>query len=131
MKTIATTLCAVACGVLLAACAGAPPEQGKTVDQLLAEKKLRVVEEINQLVNFHIRGFLYVNRENVVLQDGQRDYLVELSGPCPNLEFANTIAFTSTMRVVRAFDRILVRDAPGRTESCIIKKLYRLEKIRD
>ena len=86
---------------------------------------------MNQLVNFNIRGFLYVNRENVVLQDGPRDYLVELGAPCPNLEFANTIAFTSTGRVVRAFDRILVRDAPGRVERCVIKAIYRLEKTGD
>ena len=131
MKTIGRTLCAVACGLLFAACSGAPPEEGKTVDQLLAEKELRVVEEINQLVNFNIRGFLYVNRENVVLQDGQRDYLVELNGPCPNLEFANTIAFTSTGRVVRAFDKILVQNTPGRVERCIIKKFYQLEKVKD
>jgi hypothetical protein len=114
----------------LAACAGAPPEEGRSVEELLAEKKLRIVEELNQLVNFNIRGYLYVNRQNVVLQEGaSRNYLVETRAPCPNLEFARTIAFTSTGRVVREFDKLLVRDAPGRVESCIIKALYRLEKI--
>lgn len=118
--------------VVLAACAGAPPEQGKSVDELLAEKNLRVVEELNQLVNFNIRGYQYVNRQNVVLQEGvSRNYLVETRAPCPNLEFARTIAFTSTGRVVREYDKLLVRDAPGMVEYCVIKAIYRLEKIKD
>ena len=114
----------------LAACAGAPPEEGKSVEQLLAEKNLRIVEELNQLVNFNIRGYQYVNRQHVVLQEGvSRNYLVETRAPCPNLEFARTIAFTSTGRVVREYDKLLVRDGPQRFEYCVIKALYGLEKI--
>mgnify|MGYP001818249267 FL=1 len=114
----------------LAACAGAPPEEGKSVEQLLAEKNLRIVEELNQLVNFNIRGYQYVNRQHVVLQEGvSRNYLVETRAPCPNLEFARTIAFTSTGRVVREYDKLLVRDGPQGFEYCVIKALYGLEKI--
>ena len=113
----------------LTGCAGAPPEQGKSVDELLAEKNLRIVEELNQLVNFNIRGYQYVNRQNVVLQEGvSRNYLVETRAPCPNLEFARTIAFTSTGRVVREYDKLLVRNGPDRVEYCVIKAIYRLEK---
>lgn len=116
----------------LAACAGAPPEQGKSVDQLLADMNLRNAEELNQLTNFNIRGYRYVNRQNVVLQEGvSRNYLVETRAPCPDLEFATTIAFTSTGRVVRKNDKLLLRDAPGRVQYCVIKALYRLEKIDD
>ena len=114
----------------LAACAGAPPEEGKSVEQLLAEKNLRIVEELNQLVNFNIRGYQYVNRQHVVLQEGvSRNYLVETRAPCPNLEFARTIAFTSTGRVVREYDKLLIHNGPQRFEYCVIKALYRLEKI--
>ena len=114
----------------LAACAGAPPEEGKSVEQLLAEKNLRIVEELNQLVNFNIRGYQYVNRQHVVLQEGvSRNYLVETRAPCPNLEFARTIAFTSTGRVVREYDKLLVRNTPDMVEYCVIKSIYRLEKI--
>lgn len=116
----------------LAGCAVSPPEEGKSVEQLLAEKKLRIVEERKQLINFNIRGFLFVDRQNVVLQEGaSRNYLVELRSPCPNLEFARTIGFTSSGRVVREYDRILVRDAPGMVEYCTIKTFYILEKIED
>ena len=115
----------------LAACSatGEAPETGKSVEELLAEKNLRIVEELKQLVNFNIRGYQYVNRQNVVLQEGvSRNYLVETRSPCPNLEFARTIAFTSTGRVVREFDKLLVRNAPDRVEYCVIKAIYRLEK---
>ena len=115
----------------LAACSatGEAPETGKSVEELLAEKNLRIVEELKQLVNFNIRGYQYVNRQNVVLQEGvSRNYLVETRAPCPNLEFARTIAFTSTGRVVREFDKLLVRNAPDRVEYCVIKAIYRLEK---
>ena len=114
----------------LAACAGAPPEEGKSVEQLLAEKNLRIVEELNQLVNFNIRGYQYVNRQHVVLQEGvSRNYRVETRAPCPNLEFARTIAFTSTGRVVREYDKLLVRDGPQGFEYCVIKARDGLEKI--
>ena len=132
MKCISACLSSLLLTAGLAACAGAPPEEGKSVEQLLADMNLRVVEELKQLTNFNIRGYRYVNRQNVVLQEGvSRNYLVETRTPCPNLEFARTIAFTSTGRTVREFDKLLVRNAPGGVEYCVIKKLYRLEKIDD
>jgi hypothetical protein len=132
MIRITKRLALAALASFMAGCAGSPPEEGKSVEDLLAEKNLRIVEELNQLVNFNIRGYQYVNRQNVVLQEGvSRNYLVETRAPCPNLEFARTIAFTSTGRVVREYDKLLVRDGPGRVEYCVIKAIYRLEKIEN
>jgi hypothetical protein len=132
MIRITKRLALAALATFMAGCAGSPPEEGKSVEDLLAEKNLRIVEELNQLVNFNIRGYQYVNRQNVVLQEGvSRNYLVETRAPCPNLEFARTIAFTSTGRVVREYDKLLVRDGPGRVEYCVIKAIYRLEKIEN
>ena len=47
---------------------GTAPEEGKTVDELLAEKNLRKVEELNTLIAFDIHSWIYINRENVVLR---------------------------------------------------------------
>lgn len=116
----------------LAGCAGsgAPREAGRTVDEILAEKNLRITGEVKQLVNFNIRSWQYVNRENVVLQDGPRTYyLVELNSNCPNLEFAQRIAFTSFGRVVNNTDFIIVMDAPGHVERCRIRGFHTLEAI--
>lgn len=118
--------------VFLAACSGVGknPEEGKTVEQLLAEKNLRIVEELNTLIAFDIHSWIYINRENVVLRDGpSRHYLVELNAPCYNLQFAQRIAFTSFGRTLRNTDFIAVTDGPGNLERCYMKKFYTLEKI--
>ena len=111
---------------------GEAPEANKSVEEILAEKNLQIVEQIDKMVAFNVHGWLYVNRRNVVLRDGpSRYYLVELNTPCPNLEFAQTIGFTSFGRVVRKNEFIVVTDAPGRVERCSILKLFELEKIED
>ena len=119
---------------VLSACfgTGEAPEADKSVDEILAGKNLRIVEEIKQLVGFNIHGWFYVNRKNVVLRDGpSKYYLVELNAPCRNLEFAQEIGFTSFGRVVRKNEFIVVSDAPGGAERCSIRKLFKLEKTED
>ena len=119
---------------VLGACSGTgeAPEANKTVDEILAGKNLRIVEEIDKMVAFNVHGWLYVNRKNVVLRDGpSKYYLVELNTPCPNLEFAQAIGFTSFGRVVRKNEFIVVTDTPERVERCSILKLFELEKIED
>lgn len=42
-------------------------------------------------------------------------YLIELTGRCPDLQFTNTIDLTSSVgRVSAGFDRVIVRQPPGR-----------------
>ena len=126
---ILASLCAC---IFVVACSGTgkPPEEGKSVDELLAEKNLRVVEETNTLVAFNIHSWIYINRENVVLRDGpSRHYLVELNAPCYNLRFAQRIAFTSFGRTLQKSDFIAVVDGPGNLERCFMKNFYTLEKI--
>lgn len=117
---------------LVAACAGTgtPPEEGKSLEELLAEKNFRILEEKDQLIAFTITSWSYINRENVVLRDvPSRNYLVTLNAPCYNLEFAQRIAFTSFARTLRNTDFIVVTDGPGNVERCYMKKFYTLEKI--
>ena len=53
------------------------------------------------------------------------NWLLELDGPCQNLDFANTIGLTSRMNQVDArFDRVLVRDGfPGGCRIASIRPL--------
>jgi len=115
----------------LSACAGSPPEAEKTVDEILADKGLRIVEPVDKLVGFNIHGWQSVNNQNVVLVDGpSKNYLVELNMPCRNLDYAQTIAFTSFGRTVSRNDKLIVTDGPGHAEHCFMKAFYRLEKIK-
>jgi hypothetical protein len=114
---------------LLAACAGAPPEAEKTVDELLAEKGLEIVEELDRLTVFNVHSWQYVNDHNVILEEGvSRRYLVELRNSCPETQWAQRIAFTSFGRIVENTDRILVTNGGGRVDRCTMKTFYRLEK---
>lgn len=132
MNALVKRILALAMLTALVACAGAEqkPDEERTVEQILEQKNLRIVEEVDKLINFNIRGWQYVNRQNVVLEDGpSKNYLVELNTPCPNLEFAQVIAFTSFGRIVNRSDFIVVTDAPGRVQRCMIRTFYNLEKI--
>ena len=125
-----TALRTIMIALLLSACAGTAPEEGKTVDELLAEKNLRIVEELRHLTAFNIHSWIYIDRQNVVLRDGpNRHYLITLNVPCQNLRFAQNIAFTSFGRTLRNTDYIAVTDGPGNIERCFMKSFYRLEKI--
>ena len=115
----------------LSACAGSgAPTETANPEQILAEKGFTRGKEINQLMNFQIRGWQYVDRQNVILEDGpSRRYLVTLAAPCHPLQNAYSIAFTSKVNTVTRNDRLLVRQAPGHPMTCYIDRLYELEKL--
>lgn len=51
-------------------------------------------------------------------------YLLELNGPCPDLEFAQAISVTSQMGTVNArFDKVIVRDRNAMTMPCQIREI--------
>ena len=117
----------------LTACAGAQPEAEKTVDEILAEKNLAIVEELDRLTAFNINSWQYVNEQNVILVEGvSRRYLVELRPKCPELQWAQRIGFTSFGRIVQKnSDQILVTNGAGRIDRCTIRTFYSLEKTGD
>lgn len=130
MNSFLKTTVSIAIAFSLSACAGTAPEAKKSVDEILAEKNLRIAEPVKQLINFNIRGWQYVNLQNVVLQDGpSKIYLVELNAPCRNLDYAQEIAFTSFGRVISKNEKLIVTDGPGHAQNCFMKAFYLLEKI--
>lgn len=56
-------------------------------------------------------------------------YLLELTGPCPDLSYAPAIGLTSHMgRVTAPFDKVLVRDPTGGPRlPCFIKTIRKLD----
>lgn len=127
------TLSLAAFTLSLTACSGAQPGAEKTVDEILAEKNLAVVEELDRLTAFNINSWQYVNEQNVILVEGvSRRYLVELRPRCPELQWAQRIGFTSFGRIVQKnSDQILVTNGAGRVDRCTIRTFYSLEKTGD
>ncbi len=64
-------------------------------------------------------GWAAVSKNQLVVWAGaNKAYLLEVSGYCPDLQFANTIAVTSTGSTVDKFEKVIV----GR-DRCLIKTI--------
>jgi hypothetical protein len=64
-------------------------------------------------------GWSAVSKDQLVVWSGiNKAYLLTVTGYCPDLEFANTIALTSTANTVDKFEKVIV----GR-DRCFIKEI--------
>ena len=105
-----SALCAAA---LLTACATGP--------------KLNYSEYAGQPVkSFYMSnfdGWSAVSKDQVVVWAGlNKAYLLSIDGYCPDLQFANTIAVTSTANTVDKFEKVIV----GR-DRCLIREIRPLD----
>ena len=68
-------------------------------------------------------GWSAVSRDQVVVWAGMnKAYLLSIDGYCPDLQFANTIAVTSTANTVDKFEKVIV----GR-DRCLIREIRPLD----
>src|SRR5688572_33038391 len=109
MKTSFLTSLAVVAAALLTGCATGP--------------KLNYSEYAGEPVkSFYMSdfdGWSAVSKDQVVVWAGiNKAYLLSISGYCPDLQFANTIAVTSTANTVDRFEKVLV----GR-DKCLIREI--------
>lgn len=129
MQTHLKWLLATPLAAMLTACAtsaGAPP----TVEELLAERDLRIAESVDRIFDYRISGWNYLDRQHLILLDGvNRKYLVTLVRQCDGLQSNEVIAHTSTINTLTTFDRFLVRDFGHIVDHCYIESLHRLEEI--
>jgi len=64
-------------------------------------------------------GWSAVSKDQLVVHTGlNKSYLLTVTGYCPDLQFANTIAVTSTANTVDKFEKVLV----GR-DRCLINEI--------
>ena len=113
MKTSILTSLAVAAAALLTGCATGP--------------KLNYSEYAGEPVkSFYMSnfdGWSAVSRDQVVVWAGMnKAYLLSIDGYCPDLQFANTIAVTSTANTVDKFEKVIV----GR-DRCLIREIRPLD----
>ena len=115
MKTslIASTLAAAA--MLLAGCAS-------TLAHINAPKldyREYAGEPVKSFDLYHFDGWSPVSKDQLVVWSGINEaYLISVKGYCPNLQFANTIAVTSTANQVDKFEKVIV----GR-DKCFINEI--------
>jgi hypothetical protein len=98
---------------LLAGCASGP--------------KLNYVEYAGEPVkSFYMNdldGWNAISRDQLVVWSGfNKAYLLKIAGYCPDLQFANAIAITSTGNTVDKFEKVLV----GR-DRCLINEIRPLD----
>lgn len=109
MKTSLVTL-TLAAAALLTACASNRPKLDYT-DYAGEPVKSFYMNDFN--------GWSAVSKDQLVVwASSNKAYLLSLTGYCPDLQFANTIAVTSTGHTVDKFEKVIV----GR-DRCLIREI--------
>ena len=103
-------LLAVAAALLLTACAS---------NRVKLDYTDYAGEPVRSFHMYDFNGWNAISKDQLVLYSGMnKAYLLSLTGYCPDLQFANTIAVTSTANTVDRFEKVIV----GR-DRCLIKEI--------
>ena len=93
-------LLAMAAAVLLAACAS---------NRVKLDYTDYAGEPVKSFHMYDFNGWNAVSKDQLVVYAGMnKAYLLSLTGYCPDLQFANTIAVTSTANTVDRFEKVIV-----------------------
>ncbi|SDH80719.1 hypothetical protein SAMN05216588_107254 [Pseudomonas flavescens] len=117
--------------LLLGACAQSPArDESLPLEQRLAGLGYRQGEGVDAVQRVAIDGWQYLDKTHIILGDGPgRSYLITFSRPCRNLNFSNSLGFSTTVGSLTRLDRIVSSDGSGFAEHCLIGELHRLEKL--
>ena len=127
-KQLSTSLAAIS---LVAACATTSSDEPKGAAKYADDARLG--EKVDKICfKRNIDGFSRTTRDTVVVSAGvNKDYLIEVRGPCSNLNHAQSIAIDSSLSCVTRLDSILVstsafslRDNLGGPQRCIVNEIY-------
>ena len=80
-----------------------------------------------------IDNFRSPERETVIVERGVRDeYILEVTGSCPNLRYAQRLALDTSLSCLTKFDNLYVYDSafgtistPGSVDRCPIKSIHK------
>lgn len=120
----------LAAAIMMASCTSMP---GKPVPRGIAayEGDPRLGEQVNSICFAStIDGFSTNKDRTVVLRDGRKEYLVEVLGACPELEFAQAIGIDARTSCLTRSDALIVSTSlMGQTTTvgpnrCLIKDIY-------
>jgi hypothetical protein len=129
MQTLNKWFFLLAAGALLASCA-ATSEQEVTLEQKLAAKGFLIDEETRSIRNWSLNGWTYVDDYHFIIKSGTRDhYLISLKTRSVNLRSAVFLGFSETAGSLTNTDRVILRDASGRSKEILIDTMYSLRKV--
>jgi hypothetical protein len=112
---------------LLGSCSSTP-EQELSLEEKLAARGYTLGEEIQSIRGWNLNGWTYVDDYHFIMKSGVRDrYLISLRTRSINLRSAVFLGFSKTAGSLTNVDRVVLRDAGGRTERILIDTMYVLE----
>jgi hypothetical protein len=123
--------------ILLAGCTnlgnGALSQIDRSTLQMLdalTRMEVTLGDEVSRVPNFMLRSWTAINDMHLVVNAGVHDhYLLTLDLPCPDLDFAFSIAIQSRTMHLTTFDTILVNSLHGPRDRCTIRTIHRLDDI--
>lgn len=111
--------------LLLAGC-GATRES-LTIEQRMSERGYLIGPAQQTIPRYRVNGWSSVDDDYLIVNVGVRGhYLVELAGPCLNLDYAFSIGFTTPTSRLDRFGSVLVRSQGPGVERCRIREIYAL-----
>jgi hypothetical protein len=106
-------------GLLIAAAVGIAALSAGCAGQPKLDFREYAGEPVKSFYMPQLDGWAAVSKNQLVVwADSNKAYLLDVTGYCPDLQFANTIAVTSTGSTVDKFEKVIV----GR-DRCFIKTI--------
>ncbi len=110
------------------ACSNQRPET-IPIEEQLSKIGYRIDQQVNQVRNYRINGWDYVDRFNFIIYVGpSRHYLITLRNACDGLRGTGGLAFSPTSSNLTDRDRLMFDATPAVVEYCSIRAIYLLEK---
>ena len=118
--------------LLLSACSHTPMRKEISQDQRLFNKGYAIDEEVESIPNYHISAWNFLDSKGLILSGGpSQKYLVTFKNPCRDLQWANSIATTSTISRLTRFDTVIPLGSGGIPARCLIEKIYALQTVEE
>lgn len=117
----------ISASLALAACASAPGERSPTGIAKYADDPRLGEETRNVCFASSIDGFSMNDRSTVLLHDGKKRYMVEVSGSCFDLDNAESIGLDTPTGCLSSGDSIVIGKTFGEAigpRKCMIKDIY-------
>jgi len=118
--------------MVLAGCAATGDAELPTIEERMAERGYLIGPGDQRIPRYRISSWQSVDDYHLIVRSGVRDhFLVELLGPCLELDNAFFVGFTTPTTRIDQFADVLVEGPGGIRERCNIQEIYMLTDVDD